>query len=56
MRAAINETGVANLSADITADDTAEKTPGDKYILAQFGPLSENCAFWLMATWLAAPR
>ena len=46
MRAAIKETGVAKLfSANITADDPAEMTVCGKYILAQFGPLSENCAF-----------
>ena len=46
MRAAIKETGSAKLfSANITADDPAEMIARGKYILSQFGPLSENCAF-----------
>merc|ERR1719323_1702664 len=46
MRACIEETGVAKLfSANITADDPAEMVARGKYILSQFGPLSENCAF-----------
>ena len=55
--AAINETGVAKLfSASFTTDDPAEIIARGKYILAQFGPLSENSPSWLMAMWLAAPR
>ncbi|CAJ1394660.1 unnamed protein product [Effrenium voratum] len=46
MRAAIKETGSFKLfSANITADDPNEMIARGKYILSQFGPLSENCAF-----------
>merc|ERR1711933_631045 len=46
MRAAIKETGVGKLfSANITADDPVEMVSRGKYVLSQFGPLSENCAF-----------
>merc|ERR1719399_1587291 len=46
MRAAIKETGQAKLfSANITADDPAEMIARGKYVLSQFGPLSECCAF-----------
>jgi ribulose-bisphosphate carboxylase large chain len=46
MRAAIKETGHSKLfSANITADDPNEMIARGKYILSQFGPLGENCAF-----------
>merc|ERR1711879_307717 len=46
MRACIKETGSAKLfSANITADDPAEMIARGKYVLSQFGPLAENCAF-----------
>eukprot|EP00413_Alexandrium_margalefii_P050024 CAMPEP_0204610778 /NCGR_PEP_ID=MMETSP0661-20131031/61682_1 /ASSEMBLY_ACC=CAM_ASM_000606 /TAXON_ID=109239 /ORGANISM="Alexandrium margalefi, Strain AMGDE01CS-322" /LENGTH=647 /DNA_ID=CAMNT_0051622603 /DNA_START=89 /DNA_END=2032 /DNA_ORIENTATION=+ len=46
MRACIKETGVAKLfSANITADDPAEMVARGKYVLSQFGPMAENCAF-----------
>ena len=46
MRAAIKETGSSKLfSANITADDPEEMIARGKYIMSQFGPLSENCAF-----------
>ena len=46
MRASMKETGVAKLfSANITADDPAEMIARGKYVMAQFGPLAENCAF-----------
>jgi len=46
MRACVKETGVAKLfSANITADDPVEMVSRGKYIMAQFGPLAENCAF-----------
>jgi hypothetical protein len=46
MRAAIKETGSSKLfSANITADDPNEMIARGKYVLSQFGPLSENCAF-----------
>merc|ERR1712232_1136963 len=46
MRAAIKETGICKLfSANITADDPAEMIARGKYVLSQFGPLSECCAF-----------
>ena len=46
MRAAIKETGISKLfSANITADDPAEMIARGKYIMSQFGPLAENCAF-----------
>merc|ERR1712156_705527 len=46
MRACVKETGRAKLfSANITADDPAEMIARGKYILSQFGPLAENCAF-----------
>ena len=53
MRAAIQVTGVAKLfAANITADGPAEIIARGKYVLAQFGPLSEDCAFLVRATWL----
>ena len=53
MRAAIKVTGVAKLfAANITADGPAEIIARGKYVLAQFGPLSEDCAFLVRATWL----
>ncbi|CAE8617611.1 unnamed protein product, partial [Polarella glacialis] len=46
MRAAIKETGSSKLfSANITADDPNEMIARGKYVLSQFGPLGENCAF-----------
>ncbi|CAE8708011.1 unnamed protein product [Polarella glacialis] len=46
MRAAIKETGSSKLfSASITADDPNEMIARGKYVLSQFGPLGENCAF-----------
>ena len=46
MRACVKETGSSKLfSANITADDPEEMIARGKYILSQFGPLSENCAF-----------
>ena len=46
MRACIKETGSSKLfSANITADDPEEMIARGKYIMSQFGPLSENCAF-----------
>ena len=46
MRACIKETGSSKLfSANITADDPEEMIARGKYVLSQFGPLSENCAF-----------
>eukprot|EP00933_Yihiella_yeosuensis_P031617 TRINITY_DN251_c0_g1_i12.p1 TRINITY_DN251_c0_g1~~TRINITY_DN251_c0_g1_i12.p1 ORF type:complete len:793 (-),score=239.88 TRINITY_DN251_c0_g1_i12:372-2675(-) len=46
MRACIKETGEQKLfSANITADDPAEMIARGKYVMSQFGPLSENCAF-----------
>merc|ERR1712003_569997 len=46
MRACVKETGSAKLfSANITADDPAEMIARGKYVLSQFGPLAENCAF-----------
>merc|ERR1712203_679357 len=46
MRACVKETGIAKLfSANITADDPVEMISRGKYVLAQFGPLAENCAF-----------
>ena len=46
MRACVKETGSSKLfSANITADDPGEMIARGKYILSQFGPLSENCAF-----------
>merc|ERR1712032_1697210 len=46
MRACIKETGSSKLfSANITADDPAEMIARGKYVLSQFGPLAENCAF-----------
>merc|ERR1712149_118626 len=46
MRACVKETGSAKLfSANITADDPAEMVARGKYVLSQFGPLAENCAF-----------
>ena len=46
MRACIKETGSSKLfSANITADDPNEMIARGKYVLSQFGPLSENCAF-----------
>merc|ERR1712170_65961 len=46
MRACIKETGVSKLfSANITADDPAEMVSRGKYVMSQFGPLAENCAF-----------
>merc|ERR1712137_1443436 len=46
MRACIKETGESKLfSANITADDPNEMIARGKYILGQFGPLAENCAF-----------
>ena len=45
MRACVEETGSSKLfSANITADDPEEMIARGKYILSQFGPLSENCA------------
>ena len=45
-RACIKETGSSKLfSANITADDPNEMIARGKYVLSQFGPLSENCAF-----------
>ena len=46
MRACVKETGSSKLfSANITADDPEEMIARGKYIMSQFGPLSENCAF-----------
>merc|ERR1712066_1106402 len=46
MRACIKETGSSKLfSANITADDPAEMVSRGKYVMSQFGPLAENCAF-----------
>merc|ERR1719432_604090 len=46
MKATMAETGQAKLfSANITADDPAEMIARGKYILSQFGPIAENCAF-----------
>merc|ERR1712032_648986 len=46
MRACIKETGSSKLfSANITADDPAEMIARGKYVMSQFGPLAENCAF-----------
>merc|ERR1711972_405512 len=46
MRACVKETGSAKLfSANITAGDPAEMIARGKYVLSQFGPLAENCAF-----------
>merc|ERR1712056_100160 len=46
MRACIKETGEAKLfSANITADDPVEMIARGKYVMSQFGPLAENCAF-----------
>merc|ERR1712176_421937 len=46
MRACIKETGSSKLfSANITADDPAEMIARAKYVMSQFGPLAENCAF-----------
>jgi len=45
MRVCIKETGQSKLfSANITADDPAEMVARGQYVLAQFGPLAENCA------------
>ena len=47
MRAAIKVTGVAKLfSANITADGPAQIIARGKYVLAQFGPLSETPPSW----------
>eukprot|EP00435_Cladocopium_sp_Y103_P055948 s2072_g18.t1 len=44
MRACVKETGSSKLfSANITADDPEEMIARGKYIMSQFGPLSENC-------------
>merc|ERR1711972_828221 len=46
MRACIKVTGESKLfSANITADDPAEMIARAKYVMSQFGPLAENCAF-----------
>jgi ribulose-bisphosphate carboxylase large chain len=46
MRAAIKETGSAKLfSANITADDPNGMIARGKFVLSQFGPLGESCAF-----------
>jgi ribulose-bisphosphate carboxylase large chain len=46
MQACMKETGASKLfSANITADDPAEMIARGKYVLSQFGPLGENCAF-----------
>ena len=46
MRACVKETGASKLfSANITADDPVEMVARGKYVLSQFGPLGENCAF-----------
>ena len=46
MRTCVKETGSSKLfSANITADDPEEMIARGKYIMSQFGPLSENCAF-----------
>ena len=53
MRACIKETGSSKLfSANITADDPNEMIARGKYVLSQFSPLSENCAF-LVAGYVA---
>ena len=42
----MGKTGASKLfSASITADDPAEMIARGKYVLSQFGPLGENCAF-----------
>ena len=46
IHACIKETGVLKLlSANTTADDPDEVVSRGKYIMSQFGPLAENCAF-----------
>jgi len=46
MRACIKETGQSKLfSANITADDPKEMVARGQYVMSQFGPLSECCAF-----------
>merc|ERR1719428_1563512 len=46
MQMAMAETGQGKLfSANITADDPNEMIARGKYVLSQFGPLAENCAF-----------
>ena len=43
LRVAMKETGSSKLfSANITADDPAEMIARGKYVMSQFGPLSEN--------------
>merc|ERR1712134_249337 len=46
MRACIKETGSSKLfSANITADDPAEMIARAKFVMSEFGPLAECCAF-----------